>query len=226
MAILKQLWDPRGNTTTYAYDLLNQLLSETYPAVNATSDTKTYSYDYSNRAKTIINENGEKIKEYTDSQGNVVSRLEYSGNSLVRTTSFFYDALGNIIKTIDGNGGETVYTYNERNQETSITIPEAEFSNGVATYTAAPRFVTAYNKDGFKVSETTYKNGKACLIEYEPNGLGQVIKTTAHYTDADETVSTSVTKSIFDETGNEVKTYRPKKQCSYPNIQRKRPGAY
>ncbi len=202
--------DPRGNTTDYSYNALGQLTAEIYPEVDGLRYSKSYSYDYPLRKKTILNENGEKTVEYTDIKGNVLRREEYDGSTLSRTSYFYYDAAGNLVKEIDGKGGETVYTYDERNHLVSRIMPEAEFMDEGGAYTASPRFESGYNSDGYKISDTSYRNGSAILVEYQVNGLGQIISQISHYTDSDGTSGNAVIKSVFDKSGNEIERIDPR----------------
>ncbi|MDY7027332.1 MAG: RHS repeat-associated core domain-containing protein [Spirochaetota bacterium] len=202
--------DPRGNRTEYEYDAIGQLTREIYPLVDGVQYEKSYEYEYLSRKKTTTNENGEMVVEFRDSRGNVLKRLEYDGGLVSRTILFYFDANGNLVKEIDGRGGETVYTYNERDLETNRSMSQSEFRNEEGLYTASPRLDTEYNADGYKISETSYRGSRPCLTEYEVNGLGQIIGTTIHYTDLEGTGKTSVTKSVFDRGGNEIETIDPR----------------
>ena len=72
------------------------------------------------------------------------------------------------------------------------------------------RVVTAWNEDGFKIKETSYRNGDESIVRYGVNGIGQTIKTTAYYSDLEGNNMQSVTKSIFDKSGNEIAVIDPR----------------
>ncbi|MDA3939144.1 MAG: hypothetical protein PF693_07530 [Spirochaetia bacterium] len=203
--------DPNGNITDYEYDALGNLTKEMLPAVDGSRAERTYSYNYYSREKRITNENGYQAIEYSDAKGNVLRRVDLDKNgSFDRSADFFFDDDGNLVREIDGNYNIKNYIYNERNQMVETVLPSALLYDGVSEYIASPRVVTAYNKDGFKIKETSYKNGNESVVEFDVNGIGQTIETTAYFFDLEGNNKQSVTRSIFDKSGNEVVVIDPR----------------
>jgi len=94
--------DARGITATYTYDVLNRLTSVQYPT---TADDITYSYD-----------------QGTDGIGHLTTMQDSSG-----TTTYAYDAHGNVIKktvVMQGLSFEVRYRYNRADELKEITYPD------------------------------------------------------------------------------------------------------
>ena len=131
-----QLTDGRGNSTSYSYDVHNNLLSVTAVDENTTySNTYTYNsynelsktthhgfdynYTYNNFGEqTSVKVGSQALITYTyDNNGNVSNATYGNGYSL----DYHYDNYGRITSvTTEGNNNETVtlaeYIYNKKNQ--------------------------------------------------------------------------------------------------------------
>jgi YD repeat-containing protein len=113
---------PDTGTTTYSYDAAGNRLSQT----DANSVTVAYSYDALNRL-TAIDYPGSTLDvtlvydQGTAQRGHLTKMTDASG-----TTSFEYDAFGNLVeesKLIDGDTHVTAYAYDEADLLTATTYP-------------------------------------------------------------------------------------------------------
>lgn len=154
--------DPAGDTTTTSYDAGGKPVSITKPSGIST----TFGYDVAGRlsATSDLNAAGETVRTRTlayDRAGNRVSSTDALGATTARsfdalnrldsvtrpvsdteqiTTSYGYDAAGNITRATDDNGNViTVFTANSWNMAESTIEPATQQSPDVAgrTYTVA-----------------------------------------------------------------------------------------
>ena len=115
-----QRTDPRGITSTYAYDALNRLHTITY-----TDSTPTVTYNYGTAPASF---NNGRITSYSDGTG---------------STTFTYNALGRIIKTGKAMGQVNYniqYLYNPAGEVTRLTYPSGRAVN--QTYDTIGRLQT------------------------------------------------------------------------------------
>ncbi len=150
--------DAEGRITTYTYDELNRVLTESV-------GDYTTSYDY-----VTLNENGaavfKKIITYGDGEG---------------TTIIVYDVEGRELYTEDGLSNKTIAEYDYLNNKTAVTN-----ANGRTTHfeydglgrliksTKANNDVTEYTYNVFDNVST--KTEGDTLIEYSYDGVGRVTK--------------------------------------------------
>ncbi len=116
--------DPRSKQTSYAYDVLNRLTSETDPLGNAS----VRSYDAVGNLLTLSNADG--TTSYTYDANNRVTEVTYPD---LTTASYTYDARGNRLSVVDV-AGTTTSTYDLLDRVASVTDP---FGNTVG-YTYDP----------------------------------------------------------------------------------------
>ena len=98
--------DARGNETSYAYDNLDRLLSETF----ANAGSLTYSYDAASNPLTTTDPNGAVATHTYDALDRIVSTA-YSGIPAPEGTSlqtYEYDGLGRLTRAVDDNSPEDV----------------------------------------------------------------------------------------------------------------------
>jgi RHS repeat-associated protein len=106
--------DGNGNITTFVYDALNRLISETDPLGNEWS----YEYDTVGNRISMTDANG-AVTNYAYDNANRLITIDYPASADV---IFVYDAGGRRISMTDGLG-VTTWTYNDINQVTAITDP-------------------------------------------------------------------------------------------------------
>ncbi|MCB0117703.1 MAG: carboxypeptidase regulatory-like domain-containing protein, partial [Anaerolineales bacterium] len=106
--------DGNGNITTFTYDSLNRLSTETDPLGN----TWSYVYDELGRRISMTDANGETTS-YEYDNANRLTGIEYADNNDV---SFAYDAGGRRTSMTDGVG-TTTWEYDDVNRPTAITDP-------------------------------------------------------------------------------------------------------
>ncbi|MBF0644491.1 RHS repeat-associated core domain-containing protein [Desulfuromonas acetoxidans] len=130
---LTQISDPAGNEKSYAYDSSGRVVQGTTP-----DGTRTISYDDSTNESVITDRDGSQtIHGYDADQ---------------RTP----------IYTIDAQGGETLYTYNSRNQLTSTS--DQELRSRTSTYSTQGDLVTETDAAGITTSYTYNSNGDVTAV--------------------------------------------------------------
>jgi RHS repeat-associated protein len=133
-----------GYTTTYTYDELHRLATETDPLANTT----TYGYDNVGNRTTVTDAEAQ-VTTYSYDGLYRVATIDYS-NSTIATSdvSFDYDALGNRLEMTDGTG-TTTYLYDRANRLTATTNAANE-SVGYTYDKLGNR--TALTHDGYSVA--------------------------------------------------------------------------
>ena len=109
--------DSRGQTS-YSYDTRNRLLGVTDP------DSTVVSYTYNDIGKkaSVTSPGGTTQYGYDSLQ-----RLEtVSDPDTGAVTTYGYDPVGNLVSEVKPNGTETIQTYNERNQLTSMVTKKSD----------------------------------------------------------------------------------------------------
>jgi YD repeat-containing protein len=144
---LKQKTDRNNITTTYDYDKLNRLITET-----AGADTREFHYDEAGNLDRTIDETGTTTYEY-----NVLNLLDKKilpGNKIV---DYDYDAEGNKTLVKDPDNNETNYSYDELNRLQTVTT-----TDGTNTYT--------YYYNGNRET-LTLPDGTVTTYQYNPRNL-------------------------------------------------------
>ena len=135
--------DALGNTTTYTYNSLNQLVS----IKDAKNNTITYGYDALGRRTTITDAKNNVFTTVYDSNGNVIKIIDAKGNTVTEsvynclnlpasvvdstgnTTTYTYNALGKVASTVDSMNHRQEYSYNSRGQ----MISARDANNGITS---------------------------------------------------------------------------------------------
>jgi RHS repeat-associated protein len=129
--------DPDGNSSLFSYDTYGDLISSTDPLGNKA----TYAYDIS---------------------GRLISRVSPRGNAsgadpASYTTSYSYDAFGDLLKQTDPLGHVTSYTYDADRNRTSVTDAKGD--------------TTSYAYDaGDELTKVTRADGTTLSYAYDSNG--------------------------------------------------------
>ena len=204
------------STTTYAYDVTGNVLSETAPwggtkkyeydkednlvkAITATGKETEYIYDMINQPIERTDEDGTAIYEY-DKVGNITKTADPTGS-----TGFGYDALYRLIQTdvddVDFEATEpgaptlfalvptqktTTYEYDANDNQTKITYPDG--NEVIKEYDLLGNMTKLIDHDGM-------------VIEYDYDLLGQVLKEVHNSTKTDNTLLGTTTEYSYNSEG-------------------------
>lgn len=186
-----------GETTSYSYDGVGQLITVTTPG----GATYTYSYDAAHRLTGIADNLGNHINYTLDAMGNRTQEQTYDAtNNIVQTHSRTFDALNHLYQDIGAINQTTTYAYDANGNLTGITDPlNRQSTNG---YDALNRLVsstdaaigqTHYGYDGLDqlVQVTDPKN---LVTGYSRDGLGNLNQQVSP--------DTGATANTYDAAGN------------------------
>jgi RHS repeat-associated protein len=132
--------------TSYTYDPLGRVLTESRPDSAASGGIATTLTSYSALSTTVTNANGQTKTTLKNAQGLVASVTDAQGNTL----GYSYDAAGNLVQT-NAMGSITTLAYDLRGRKTAMQDP----SMGSWTY--------AYNAFGELVSQRDSLNQTTTL---------------------------------------------------------------
>lgn len=196
--------DPVGSpetwTTTYEYDLLDQLTRIT----DSQNNVKVMSYDGLARLKFMddpdrgemhyVYDDASNLKQTTDNKGQVI-QYTYDGANRIKTedyldaaghspdVEYFYDASlpgflsGNVrgqLATVRDLSGEEHFSYDARSRIVSQTkrIPDPVFLSLSAGQVVLVNYTTRYTYDSMdRVVALTYPDGDVVTNLYNPRGL-------------------------------------------------------
>ncbi len=214
---MTSLTKPGGGTTTNEYDSSHRVISQTDPINReltfsyATSQTTTTGWDGSQTVETYLD-------------GRVISQTKAAGTASEATTSFVYDASGNILSTTDPLNNITTFTYDD--QGNPLTKTDALSQTTTWTYNALNEVTSvtdpldremtlAYDGEG-NLTSTTSPGGRVTTFTYNSDGTAATLvdargkTTTFAYDSAGRLTSTtdpdSRTKSITYNTAGFVTT--------------------
>ena len=186
--------DALGRVTTNSFNDLDQLVSTTDP----NGDTTAYTYDVDGNVLSETDpDNNLTIYAYNDA-GQVTSKIQtiqiagtVSGPVLETTTTYQYDANGNLVETADalanasdgkGTGDVIVYTYNALNEKTgeywystigtAAADPTHSYPSTAIVYSYDPDGELSNATESNIVDETTVP---VSGYTYTYNSLGQQI---------------------------------------------------
>lgn len=141
--------DFRGNTIDYSYDQIGNLVAITYPGGRIVR----YTYYKTGQIKTVTDWDGRVTSFEYDGNGRLVKTTRPEGSVEERT----YDAVGRLVTIVDKNGenviNQTVYSYDESNNVTSVSMSDDTLIDGLASaemkYNAANQLIE-YNGEEVK----------------------------------------------------------------------------
>ena len=187
------LIDKRNNKTVFTYDLNQRLLTTTDPL----GYTVSYTRDALGRISNKKNARGQFTSFHYNAEGRII-RKDYGGAA---TTLYYYDNSGNLIKLQDPTG-QYEYTYNVRNELTSIRYPNQLqmrfYYNGVGNLTRMEYpdgTIVNYNYDPFNRQSIplSFRNAPATEIRASKERPNRVISMAWN---------TNSVKYLFDVGGN------------------------
>ena len=169
---LVQSTDYAGTPTTYQYDALGRLLSQTIVIEDGVTAATKYDYDASGniiREWKPTNAAGaaaawSKTEYSYNSRGKLTEVRQYDGSTLASETTYAYDAVGNLLQMTAG-GSTTSYTYDRFGNVLSETDALGQVT--CSTYSALGR-----------LESTTSRNGVVTVYGYD--ALGRVVRTIAY----------------------------------------------
>ncbi len=181
--IIEQI-DANGNTVTFGYDNLNQVISTTLPLQKLENgllvdNTATTTYDKVGNIKTITDYNGVVTTFNYDARDMLISR-SYSDDT--PTETFTYTLTGQL-KTVTDNRGTTTYNYDERDRLLSRTEPDGRTIS--YTYDSAGNILTLITASGTTVYTydalnriDTVESADGGITDYDYDRVGNLIETT------------------------------------------------
>ncbi len=124
------------NPTMYTYDVLDRQTRVTLPDGSVTQMTYGFGHDgsYYRFYTTTIDANNKRVYTYTDLRGLQI-RVRTSVGSSAVNTYFKYNAMGELLESIDPDGLKTTYAYNLLGLCTERRHPDAGFD--IYTYDPA-----------------------------------------------------------------------------------------
>lgn len=128
--------------TVNTYDKANRLLSETRASGATEASKATYAYDGLSRMTSTIEGRATGVTEDEstttltyDGVGRLLSQTRAPSQSEVSTTSWEYDALGQVTRVIDGGGRKTWNTYDAAGRKTTVAVQLTSTVNATTTNT-------------------------------------------------------------------------------------------
>lgn len=185
---------------TYAYDGIDRLVSITKPG-NA---VVTYTYDLCGNRTVTTDEKLHTTTTLYDARNRPFKAVQQvdadTANDL--TTFTFFDERGNVVASKNPKGKVTYYTYDERDQQTSVTYPDNSTRS------------TWYDQNG---NVQTVQTGRFEKITFKRDNLDQVFS--RKYSDKTEIVFTyspaGLRTSATDKNGKYVWDYTDADQLSH-----------
>lgn len=158
-----------ASPAVYDYDALGRLVSTTQP--NGSQDTTAFS-DW---AVTSVDANGHQVRRVRDAHGQLVTVEEYEGlapgATLYATTTYAYDARGNMVRLTDAKGNVTTTVYDSLGRKISMTDPDMGTSTYV--YDDAGRLTSVTDARGVRTRLTFDAMGRTTRKDFDiPAGIG------------------------------------------------------
>ncbi|NJD33106.1 MAG: hypothetical protein FIB04_14605 [Gammaproteobacteria bacterium] len=149
--------------TSYSYDALGRLVRKERPTSGVDSTPAVMQWQRSGLGSTLTDALGRSSTTRYDAIGNVVQTID-AGNA---DTDFEYDAFGNLVKVRDFRGNETAMTYDVRGRRTSLR----DVDSGLRTfrYTAFGDLLSETNARG-QTTTLAYDRLSRPLTRQEPEG--------------------------------------------------------
>jgi RHS repeat-associated protein len=128
---VNKITDAVNNSTTYVYDALDRLITDT----NQLGKARTYSYDAVGNRTQTTDRNGRTVAYNYDTLNRQTSERWLNSNGTIKTFNTSYDAVGHLVSAISSDSSYS-YTYDAVDRVTSINntgtvgIPAVKFNYG------------------------------------------------------------------------------------------------
>jgi RHS repeat-associated protein len=187
---LTALADANGNSTTFQYDTLGRMISET----DTLGNISNYAYDANGNLTSKTDANGNTVQYRYDGLGRLLKKsypdnteetftYDAMGNILTASNSSIsftmtYDALGRMLTSTDSSGRSVSYEYDILGNRTKMTSPEGKAvtyryddANRLTTMTNGGMFNFTYDRLGRR-TKLLYPNGTTANYGYD--GIGRL----------------------------------------------------
>ncbi len=201
---------------TFEYDPVGRITRATNPD---NTFTKTI---YRKERTTFIDANDHKKLEEKDAYGRLVNVEEYTGAggnyTLYAVTTYQYNVLGNLLKTIDALNNQTTMVYDTLGRKTSMAEPNmgtwtySYWANGnLKTQTDAKGQTIQFFYDGLnRMTLKDYPTGTDVTFTYDESSSPGTLSRVTTMTDA-----SGVTKSYYDKLGSITKVIQTVDSVTY-----------
>ncbi|MCB5191901.1 hypothetical protein LG198_14320, partial [Methylobacillus arboreus] len=187
---LRQVIDGRGTETgstyltSYAYDGLNRLTTQT----DALGNTTTTLYSDDSRQVTVQLANGLQTLQTYDAAGRLISTAQQDGNTntVLGTTTYAYDALGQLRQVTDPIGRSLYYLYDAAGRK----IGEIDGEQSLTEF--------IYNLNGQLIATRRYANRVTASLANAAGLTLDGVKPAAHANDR-------ITHRLYDQAGRLAK---------------------
>ncbi len=157
--------DP-GNTSQYpwvqtTFDDFGRPKKVESPNPAGTDGIATANISYSGYSKTVTDADGKRRTERKDYLDRLIGVTEYGDNNALFTTSYQYNAAGNLLRIADSQGRLTTMTYDTLGRKTAMQDPDM----GIWQY--------AYDANGNLLSQT---DAKGQITSFEYDALNRVVR--------------------------------------------------
>lgn len=206
--LITSITDPNGNTWSFAYDEIGELVTVTDPLGNITQRSydwnrnlisltdalghvTSYGYNEAGQLTEIINADGGRIHYSYNDLGRISTLADPNGN----VTNFGYDAVGRLISETDPLGRETGYSYDKvHNLTKKITANghEIRYSYDALnrlTGRTTPEQMYVFEYDS--LSRLTAASNASSLLNFSYDSAGQLLGTLTTQDSRPTTVSYS-----------------------------------
>lgn len=182
--------DADNRTTSYTYDGDGNVLTVT----NHAQQTTTYSYDAGDQLTKVAYSDGSTPNvAYTyDPDGNRASMTDGTG-----TSTWSYDAFGEVVATTNGAGSTVGYSYDDNGNQTSIIYPGGAAQTVTEKYDKANRLTSEIDWNSKATSFSYDNDGNATKVAY-PDGvtINTGYDTAEHLSSTAAATSTSTLASV------------------------------
>ncbi|HDI13031.1 MAG TPA: RHS repeat protein, partial [Hadesarchaea archaeon] len=196
--------DPSKPKIRYEYDVTGRVVKMTYP--DGTSVTSAHS-DWTT---TTTDAKGNSIRKTYDAYGRLVKIEEFNLGD-VYTTTYSYDAMGNLVQIVDAKGNITTMTYDTLGRRISLDDPDMgewlywyDANGNLTGERDAKGEMISYTYDALnRLVRKSYPSGQDVEYEYDSPTVPYSIGRRTTVIDA-----SGSTTFYYDELGREIKTVK------------------